>query len=69
MSVRVCLVWCVQSVVSCVRVCETCELHERSPCPNFVERTPDETTSFFFFFKKKKTLQRSTLLLKLQCTC
>ena len=44
--VRVCLVWCVRSVVSCLRVFEACELHERSPCaPNFVERTPDGTTS------------------------
>ena len=43
--VRVSLVWCVRGV-SCVRVCEACELHERSPsAPNFAERTQDETTS------------------------
>ena len=42
--VRVCLVWCVQSVASCVRVREACELHERSPCaPKFADRTQDET--------------------------
>ena len=55
--VRVCLVWCVRSVVSCFRVCEACELHERSPCaPKFAERTQAQ---------KLRTLQRSTLLLKL----
>ena len=43
--VRVSSFWCVRSGVSCVRVCEACELHERSPSPNFAERTPDETTS------------------------
>ena len=38
--VRVCLVCCVRSVVSCVCVCEACELHERSPCAlNFADRT------------------------------